>query len=180
MPASSCGAAPPFFWLLLSSGKDAQVILTNIYLPKGLGKPNPLFGEEGGGAGTWELLARCGISSPPPVGTERQFPTTQPKEPKMGCGWSRGVPDMGLFPQGGMGCPAEPGCLVGRGRTEPQGSGGRRQGLGFEGPSQAAEHREALCARERAGKGTKEPLWRIWPLSACSSPRQPLCSGVNK
>lgn len=98
----------------------------------------------------------------------------------MGCGWSRGVPDMGLSPQGGMGCPAEPGCLVGRGRTEPQGSGGRRQGLGCGGPSQAAKHREALCARERAGKGTKEPLWRIWPLSACSSPRQPLCLGVNK
>lgn len=80
VPASSCGAAPPCVWLLLSSGKDAQVILTNIYLPKGLGKPNPLFGEEGGGAGAWELLARCRISSPPPVGTERQFPTTQPKE----------------------------------------------------------------------------------------------------
>lgn len=126
------------------------------------------LGSQGGEGGRGEALA-CGTSL-----------AAAPTEPKMGCGWSRRVPDMGLSPQGGMGCPAEPGCLVGRGRTEPQGSGGRRQGLGCGGPSQAAEHREALCARERAGKGTKEPLWRIWPLSACSSPRQPLCLGVNK
>lgn len=74
------------------------------------------LGSQAGEGGRGEALP-CGTSL-------IASPIAAPTEPKMGCGWSRGVPDMGLSPQGGTGCPAEPCCLVGTGRTELQGSGG--------------------------------------------------------
>lgn len=102
------------------------------------------LGSQGGEGGRGEALP-CGTSL-------IASPIAAPTEPKMGCGWSRGVPDMGLSPQGGTGCPAEPCCLVGTGRTELQGSGGGAQtGAGLWG-SLLSSRAQGSVVRPRASR----------------------------
>lgn len=64
---------------VLSSGKDAQFIPTNVYLPKGSGKPSLWRGRRWcGRLGTVGRLRNFLLL----VGTERQFPTAPPPPPR--------------------------------------------------------------------------------------------------
>lgn len=156
MPASSCGPEPPCVWLLLSSGKDAQVILTNIYLPKGLGKPNPLFGEEGGGAGAWELLARCRISSPPPRWAPRgNFLPPSQRSPKWAVDGAEGSQIWGYPPRGAWAAPLSPAAWwAGGGRSHRARGGADRGWVVGVPPKQPSTGKRCAPASEQ-GRGQR-------------------------